>query len=102
MALGIKAIDTLSRPDARKDMSFLCDKCCRNNQIGERLSHRFLGGVPKKALSTFVPVGDDAIECFSDNAICRAFNDGSQPCLLDKYLPPTLTADTHNTCQGRH
>ena len=101
MALGIKADDTLTCHNLRKDMSFFCDKFCRNNQIDECLSHRFLGGVPKKALSSFVPVSDGAIECLSDNAICRAFNDGSQPCLLGKHLPPTMTADTHDTHQGR-
>src|SRR5579862_6157207 len=42
------------------------------------LADRFLGGVSKSSLCSFVPIDDDAVEVLSDNRILRGFNYGGE------------------------
>jgi len=76
-------INTLPSSEGRENISLFAKAVWRDNQ-SNMLADRFVGGVSKNSLCSFVPMDDSAIEVFSDNGILRRFNDGSEAglCLL--------------------
>src|SRR5690242_3682469 len=83
-------LDSLAMAQARQHFGLLFLQLWRYDRH-DRLSDHLLRRVPKNSHCARIPGRDRAVQCFADNGVVRAFDDGSEP--ATREVSPSLLSD---------
>ena len=75
---GLVALDPLSPPDTRENLTFFIVAVFRNNNR-DRLANCFFGSVAEDALCAFIPAYDNAIEILAYDYVIARLHDRRNP-----------------------